>query len=110
MHFDVRLRKMSRLGSHPNVYNTCLNVLRRKGFEVSIYREDEATEIHQCLWEARKDDYDFLAANPIELLGLATVFEVVDPSVDKPYWWRIDEDDIYEELVDRAYPETLEDD
>ena len=100
---------MSRLSSHLNVYNTCLNILRQKGYDLSIHREDETTEIHECLWEARKDDYDFLAGNPIELLGLATIHEVVNPSIDKPYWWRVSDEDIYEELVDRAYPETPED-
>ena len=73
-------------------------------------REGDDTEIHQCLWKASKEGYEFLAENPIELLGLATVHEVVNPSIDESYWWKIEGEDIYQELVDRAYPETLEED
>ena len=75
-----------------------------------MHREDEATEIHQCLWEAQKDGYDFLADNPIELLGLATVYEVVSPTNDEPYWWQIEDQNVYQELVDLAFPETVDDD
>ena len=101
---------MARLSSNPNIYNTCLRILRDQGFDLSIHREDESTEIHECLWVAEKGEFDFLAESPIALLGLATIHELIKPQSTESYWWRIEGQDIYDELFDKAYPETLEDD
>ena len=104
------IKKMSRLSSNPNIYNTCLNILREQGFEVSVHREDASIEIQDCLWYAKLGEFDFYAGNPIELLGLATILNKRKPDEPRPYWWRSSDDaDIYDELVDAAYPETLED-
>lgn len=71
-----------------------------------MYREDESTEMHECLWIAEKDDYDFLADNPIELLGLVGIYEHKQPTEDVPYWWAERGEDIWEELIDVAFPEA----
>jgi len=82
---------MPSLGSYPNVFNTCLVILRRKGFSIGYDRSADQ-------WTAEKGGFTFLADNPIELLGLGSVFEELSPTKDSEYWWQLLEPDILGEL------------
>jgi hypothetical protein len=85
------------LGSHGNVYNTCLLIVKERGYRLSI---DDAGVSSPTIWVAEKDGYDFRADNPIELLGLIAVYEYRQPDgPPKPYWWNVDEPDIFMELL-----------
>jgi hypothetical protein len=97
---------VSQLSSHSNVYNTCLRILRKKGFQlITEYEVDENQSIipSSQFWRAIKNGYELVASNPIELLGLATIYEYKQPS-DEPssYWWTVDGENIWEELNDAA--------
>ncbi|BBM84375.1 hypothetical protein [Candidatus Uabimicrobium amorphum] len=104
---------MSRLSSHCNVYNTCLRIIRNKGYKLRLEGELDEEEMiipESLLWFAEKGEYDFLAANPIELLGLVSIHEHVEPKVDKPYWWTVPGDDIRDELYEQAFPDDENED
>ncbi len=72
---------MPALSSYPNVYATAVAILLKKGFQVWVQN-------HESDWYAERGGWDFMADNPIELLGLVSIFEVTNPSKAGEYWWR----------------------
>jgi len=70
------------LSSYPNVFNSCLVILQRKGFALSYETETDS-------WLAEINGFKFKADNPIELLGLAAIYEDRRPEADSEYWWQI---------------------
>lgn len=95
------------LGSHGNVYNTCLRILRKRGFKLRVEGEldEEGCYPTDALWIAEKDDFSFKADNPIELLGLVAVYDYVQPTEVKPYWWNVEGEDVWTELMEEAFPD-----
>jgi hypothetical protein len=81
------------LSSYINVYNTCLLILRRKGYALNFEKSD-TTET----WKAEKGSFEFTGDNPIELLGLIGIYGELDPVNDSEYWWRIEGPDLMAEL------------
>ncbi len=75
---------MPDLASHPNVYNTCLQVLAERGFRATISPGDEEA---QDSWVASREGVELWADNPIELLGLVAVWEARWPGAYEPWWW-----------------------
>ena len=91
------------LGSHANVYNTCLRILRQRGYALRLdYDRADGDEHESPLWIAERDGFRFTADNAIELLGLTAVYEDVKPPKDEPYWWTVNGPDIWSELRDDA--------
>ena len=95
------------LGSHANVYNTCLRILRQRGFALRLEGEilPDGSYPPDPLWIADKDGFQFVADNPIELLGLTAIYDHVRPRSDDPYWWSVDGPNIWEELQKQAFPQ-----
>jgi hypothetical protein len=95
------------LGSHANVFNTCLRILRQRGFALHVEGEMTADGCYpdDALWVAEKAGFRFMADNPIELLGLTAVFDHVQPSEAQPYWWNVEGPDIRSELMEAAFPD-----
>lgn len=94
------------LGSCGNVNNTCLIILKNKGFDITIdgdLNDDEYPT--DALWIAEKDGFKFMADNPIELLGLVGIYEYKKPKEDIPYWWLIKEPDIWLEIMQKKFPD-----
>lgn len=75
---------MASLAAHINVWETCLQQLQRKGYTLRI---DLGEDERSSCWYAERDGFDFVADNPIELLGLTAVYEDVKPEQCQPYWW-----------------------
>jgi hypothetical protein len=75
---------MPDLSSYPDVFNTCLVLIDRQGFKLSH-------DGPQDTWSAERDGYSFLADNPVELLGLTTIYLKLKPTQKAEYWWRLDE-------------------
>ena len=71
---------MPALSEYINVHATANALLLEKGFQVW---KTEAGDY----W-AEKDGWDFMADNPISLLGLISIFERASPSECRDYWWR----------------------
>jgi hypothetical protein len=97
------------LSSHANVYNTCLSILRQRGYALRLeYGANDGEEYESPLWIAEKDGFRFMADNAIELLGLTAIFEFVKPTKNEPYWWSVDGPDIWDELQNAAPPSSGE--
>lgn len=88
------------LSSAPNVLNTCLRILRARGYDLRL--DDE-------LWIARKGGFTFMADNPIELLGLTAIYDYVQPAADADYWWSVPGPNILGEFLDNGEPPESED-
>jgi hypothetical protein len=87
------------LFSFSNVWNTCLLIIRKRGYRLYLLGDpDERGSTSKCTWNAEKDGMKFRADNPIELLGLIAIQEHHGASIDAPYWWRVDGPDIIGEL------------
>jgi hypothetical protein len=91
------------LASAANVYNTCLRILRRRGYKlwVDCFTEaDVGPEDCSITWRAEKDGYDFAADDPLELLGLTAIYEFKKPTeAPAPYWWVVEGEKIHDELL-----------
>lgn len=86
---------MPDLSAYLNVYNTALVVLERKGWALRYDKE-------RGWWFAQKDGWEFLADDPMQLLGLVSIFEHHAPKAKAEYWWKIDEPD----LLSKFDPDT----
>lgn len=98
---------MASLGSHANVYNTCLRILRQRGYRLWVEGELDANDMYptDLAWMAEKNGETFQADNPIELLGLAAIYEYVAPVGEtQSYWWVAEGPDIRDELLKKAFP------
>lgn len=88
---------MATLNSALNVYNSCLLILRKQGYE--LWTQEINTE---TMWFAKKDEYDFAAYSPIELLGLVYIYKYQEPQ-DSPqdYWWKVEgeNDELLEKFI-----------
>jgi hypothetical protein len=95
------------LASHYNVYNTWLRILRSRGFalEVTGIPQPDGSYPVEKRWFARQDGFCFTADNPIELLGLTSIYDHVHPADDRPYWWCVKGDDVMSELLEKAFPD-----
>ena len=98
------------LSSNFNVYNTCLRILRVRGFELHVEGELSADGCYpaDAVWIAEKAGFRFMAHNPIELLGLAAIYDHVQPAENRSYWWLVEGADIWDELMEKAFPHTEE--
>ena len=88
------------LTSHANVENTCLRILRDRGFKLTLQGCESGSVGY--LWIAEKDGFRFTAENAIELLGLVAIFDHVKPKEDTPYWWSVKGPDVRRELMAAA--------
>ena len=75
---------MPALAAYSNVLNTALVVLQRKGYRVWSDANEEN-------WFAEKDGWDFMADDPIQLLGLIGIYEFRQPQEYSEYWWQMQE-------------------
>jgi hypothetical protein len=82
---------MPALGYYTNVHNTALVTLQRKGYRV--WTEQDGNVI--C---GEKDGWDFMADDPVQLLGLIAIYEAQHPAAFHEYWWKIDEPWLYESI------------
>src|SRR5689334_2244061 len=90
------------LFSYPNVWNTCLQILHQRGYQLYLLGDiNESGSFAACTWNAEKNGMKFRGDNPIELLGLVAIFDHCRPTSDYPYWWRTDGPDVFAEVVNR---------
>lgn len=94
------------LGATGNVINTCLLIIKEKGYSLSVEGElDTEGGLASELWIAEKDGFKFMADNGIELLGLIAIYDFKKPKEDTPYWWKIDGPDLWREVVHKTFPD-----
>jgi hypothetical protein len=101
---------MPLLVSHLNVYNSCLRILRNRGFKLEVVGEIGSDLCYptDATWIATKAGFIFRADNPIELLGLVAVYDYVKPQEDKAYWWWVEGPDIRSELLAEVFDEEID--
>ena len=98
-----------RLVDAMNTHNPSLIALREKGYDLGVYADDSededsnstdgqaSSETAGYFW-ARKEDHEFVAGDPLALLGLVAVWE------HRGDLWRSDTDaDVYGELMENTY-------
>ncbi|MES2569373.1 MAG: hypothetical protein V4710_04885 [Verrucomicrobiota bacterium] len=84
---------MPALGYYTNVHNTALVILQRKGYRIW-------TEVDGDMICAEKSGWDFMADDPVQLLGLITIYETHQPAAYREYWWQINEPCLSENISD----------
>lgn len=94
---------MANLVSNPNVWATCLRILRARGYALSVTCNaplgiEKLERFNHVTWLAQKYGYQLIADNPAELLGLAGIYEIKVHTTHEPYWWVVEGEDILEEL------------
>jgi hypothetical protein len=97
---------MASLSSHANVHNTCLRILRFRGYRLWVegkLDEGGLIEPSSLAWMAERDGFTLHADTPIELLGLAAILDHKRPTQSDPYWWKVDGPDIREELLAKTF-------
>lgn len=72
---------MPALSEYANVYNSAIELLRAKGYQLWFDKQSE-------LFCAEKDGWDFMAESPVGLLGLVAMKEHLAPGQYQEYWWR----------------------
>lgn len=90
--------RVLRLADAGNTYHRALAVVRSKSYHIYYYPSGDE-EGGGDFW-AIKDKRDFIAAGPLELLGLITMWEHFGDD-----WQALDVPDIYGEVIDAAFPE-----
>ena len=84
-----------------NTHNPALIVIEDMGFSFGIIpdeKSDEESETGIGNWYAIKDDKEFIASDPLSLLGLITIW------LKRGINWRSDDDrDLYMEAMSNAY-------
>ncbi len=88
---------MASLSEYTNVFNTSLNILKKKGYRLW---QDSETKMY-C---AEKNGWDFMADSPCSLLGLIAIYEWKSPNQYQEYWWKEESERLYGAL-DSAPPE-----
>lgn len=90
-----------RLFSHPNVWNSCLLLLREYGYSLrasglSAHRDNPA----RLRWHAEMPGGTHLrGSSPIELLGLATLHRHCNPRVHSDRWYQLDGPFLVSDLI-----------
>lgn len=88
-----------------NTYNTALNVIKSKGFRLFVY--PDAREDYFGDFYAIKGKRKLIASDPLRLLGLISMWESTGDNWQ--YSSYSDDVDVYDYLLSRAYPDTVED-
>ena len=98
------MNKYFRLVDASNTHNSALITLRELGFELEIVppslESEEETEIGMGFWRARTEGREFEASDPLTLLGLVAIWRHRGDD-----WARDEDPDIYDELLEDAYPD-----
>lgn len=86
-------------------YNPALLVLEANGYELGIYPPsyDEGEEPRDDaigFWFARRDGKEFVAGDPLSLLGVASICEQRGDAWPSP-----NDRDLYDELLEKHFPD-----
>jgi len=86
-----------KLADAMNTYNPALLTIIRKGFDISLLPSKDDNELGN--WRATNDSHDFIASDPLKLLGLISIWEVRGENWQK----RPEEEDLYNAILDEAF-------
>ena len=93
-----------------NTYNPALRVIRTKGYKVFLFPDDREEFVGKY-W-AIKNNRQFIADDPLRLLGIISIWETYGDEwygarnlrTQTPY----EDRNLYDEIITRAFPENVE--
>jgi hypothetical protein len=93
------------LSANDNLFNTCLRILRHRGFALSVAGDGGDADHYpeHLVWTAHSPAFAFRAENPIALLGLVAIHDHLRPADERKHWWHLDGPDIRAELLAEAF-------
>jgi hypothetical protein len=89
-----------------NTYNAALRIIKSKGYKVFLY-PDEREEYLGNYW-AIKGECDFIAEDPLRLLGLISIWEAYGNEWNNQKQ-KAGYENVREEILDRAFPDSFAD-
>lgn len=84
-----------RIADAMNTYNRALTIIRQKGYGIYLYPDE-----HLGDYWAIKDQRDFIASDPLRLLGLISLWEHYGDN-----WQATRPEKIYDEILSIAFPD-----
>ena len=92
-----------RLSEAPNTYNSALRIIKSKGYKIFLY-PDARDEFYGDYW-AIKGNQDFIAEDPLRLLGIITIWETNGES----WSGKANSENLYDEIASKAFPDSVAD-
>lgn len=93
-----------RISDHSNTYNSALRIIKSKGFKIFLYPVEAAGD-YGSYW-AIKEKRNFLADDPLRLLGIITIWETFGDDWIKQ---QFNYDNVFDEIASKAYPDSVAD-
>lgn len=90
------LERKSRIADAMNTYDHALTIIKKKGYKIFLY-PDEREEFLGDFWTF-DDERDFIASDPLRLLGLITLWENFGDD-----WQKTKVKGEYDEILDMAF-------
>jgi len=97
---------VSRMTAHINLYNRALTIIKRKGYELFLY-PNNSDDLTVGTYFAKKDNRDFNADDPLQLLGMINIWEEQGDD-----WWNnpnYPSEKINDALMTESYPDSVAD-
>lgn len=97
------MERKCRIADTMNTYNISLSIIKSKGYMVFLY-PDEREEYLGDFW-AIKGNRDFVASDPLRLLGIISVWENTGDDWQNN---KFPTEDLYNNILERALPDSIE--
>lgn len=91
-----------RLSAEANTYNSALRIIKSKGYKIFLY-PTESEEFYGNYW-AIKEKRDFIAEDPLRLLGIITIWETNGDN-----WSGSNHENIRDKIASNAFPDSVAD-
>ncbi len=91
-----------RLSAEINTYNSALRIIKSKGYKIFLY-PSESDEFFGTYW-AIKENRDFIAEDPLRLLGIITIWETNGDN-----WSGSERQNLRDEIASKAFPDSVTD-
>jgi hypothetical protein len=95
--------KSFRLSAEPTTYNSALRIIKSKGYKIFLY-PDARDEFYGNYW-AIKENRDFIAEDPLQLLGIITIWETNGDN----WSGQIGRENVKDEIICKAFPDGVAD-
>ncbi|UUC45138.1 hypothetical protein [Flavobacterium cerinum] len=91
-----------RLSAEANTYNSALRIIKSKGYKIFLY-PDQSDDLYGTYW-AIKENRDFIAEDPLRLLGIITIWETNGDN-----WSGPNHENIRDKIASNAFPDSVAD-
>lgn len=91
-----------RLSAEANTYNPALRIIKSKGYKIFLY-PDQSDDLYGTYW-AIKENRDFIAEDPLQLLGIITIWET-----NGDHWSGPNRENVRDKIASNAFPDSVAD-